>query len=184
MTLETLTDNQRQILISLPYRAGLYVSQSDQSGGDEANDNELRALENLIYGFSDGVFGSEFTQNVMAATIQSKGDWASWAHGIEQVPAECSDALVILSSVVDHKERNAYAARIMDIGEAVALAFREDTGGSFVDRIKLYFEYLKASKRAQAAKLPKRSFEDYQSISADERVALNTLAQALQVEYI
>ena len=183
--LNTLTDNQKYRLISLPYRAGLYVSHSDQSGGDEANDNELRALENLIYGFSDGVFGSELVQDIMATTIKHKDEWKNWGQDLHRVPEECSDALSILSPFVERKEQVAYASRIMDIGEAVALAFREaEEVSSFGAKIKLYFEYFSAMQKAKAAKLPKRSFDEYLAISADEREALNALAKALNRVYI
>jgi len=186
MVLQNLTDNQRQRLVSLPYRAGLYVSQSDQSGGDAANENERRALENLIYGFADGMFGSEFVQRVMAETIKRKDQWGDWASDLEKVPDECSDALSILSGFVDHKERNAYGARIMDIGEAVALAFREsnEAESGVVGRFKAYLRYLGMVRRAKAKKLPVRAFEDFLSISPDERKALSRMAAALGTDYI
>jgi len=185
MVLETFTDNQFKRLISLPYRAGLFVSASDSSGGDAASENELRALENLIYGFSDGVFGSELVQHVMAETIKHKHEWKNWHKDLAHVPKECADALSILASQVDHKERAAYARRILALGEAVALAFREDIESQAgFGRFKAYLRYLKMVRQAKAKKLPVKSFEDFLSISPDERKALLALSSALNLEYI
>jgi len=185
MILSNLTDNQTYRLASLPYRVGLYVSQSDQSGGDAASQNEVRALESLIYGFADGVFGSELVQHIMAETIRQKSKWPDWGQHLEQVPDECTDALAILSPYVDHKERAAYSLRLMDIGEAVALAFREDVAGqSGFGRMRAYFKYLSYTRKAKAKKLPVRSFDDFLSISHDERRALIMVADSLGVDYI
>jgi len=185
MILSDLTDSQKMRIISLPYRAGLYVSASDQSGGDAASENEIRALENLIYGFSDGVFGSELVQDVMAETIKHKHLWKDWKKDIEAVPDECRDALLILSGHVDHKERGAYARRVLALGEAVALAFREDISSQAgFGRFKAYLRYLKMVRKARAKKLPARNFEDFLSISSDEHRALIALSSALNVDYI
>ena len=185
MILDSLTENQRQCIVSLPYRAGLYVSQSDQSGGDAASDNEVRVLENLIYGFADGVFGSEFVQHVMSDTIKRKDQWAHWDDDVLNVPSECKEALTILSGHIDAKERGAYAARIMEVGEAVALAFREDIGASTgFGRVKAYMGYLSYKREAKAKKLSVRSFDDYLFISPSEREALRALARALEIEYV
>ena len=185
MILTNLADSQIHRIVSLPYRAGLYVSVSDQSGGDKASENELRALENLIYGFSDGVFGSELVQDVMAETIKRKHEWKDWHNDLDRVPEECYDALSILSPHFDHKERAAYARRVLALGEAVALAFREDIGSQAgFGRFKAYLRYLKMVHKAKKKKFPVKSFEDFLSISSDEREALTKLAAALKVEYI
>lgn len=183
MLLDSLTENQRYRLYSLPYRVGVYISESDDSGGEAANENERRAIENLIHGFSDGVFGSELVQNIMALTIEYKNQWAAWDENIENVPDECRDALAILSGVVDYKERSAYATRIMEIGEAVALAFRETSDISFFGSLKLRLDHFKACQRAKGQGLPPRSFDDYLAISQDERAALYKLSRALGVDY-
>ncbi len=185
MILPNLTDNQIYRLVSLPYRVGLYVSTSDETGGGTANDNELRALENLIYGFSDGVFGSELVQNVMTETINQKKNWSDWGNNLDQVPEECTDSLNILSAYVDHKERTAYAARLMEIGEAVALAFREDwSTQAGIKRLIAYCRYLAVTYKTKAKGLPVVGFEDFLSISHDERQALRKIAESLDVDYV
>jgi hypothetical protein len=119
----------------------------------------------------------------MALTIEYKNQWAAWDENIENVPDECRDALAILSGVVDYKERSAYATRIMEIGEAVALAFRETSDISFFGSLNLRLDHFKACQRAKGQGLPPRSFDDYLAISQDERAALYKLSRALGVDY-
>ena len=184
MVLPNLTDNQLYRLTSLPYRAGLFISASDKTGGDDSDEQELRAIESLIYGFSDGVFSSELVQNIMTQTIKQKDKWPEWDKDIEKVPEECADALAILSTYVDHKERMAYASRLVEIGEAVALAFREDfSTKSGVARMSAYMKYLSVVKKAKAKNMTVRSFEDFLHISYSERKALEKLSTALGVDY-
>ncbi|MFK7839750.1 MAG: hypothetical protein AB8B83_05410 [Bdellovibrionales bacterium] len=185
MFFTNFTDNQFQRLIQLPYRAGLYVSVSDDVGGEQASENEIRALENLIYGFSDGVFGSELVQHVMSETIKHKHEWKGWHDDLDKVPNECEDALAILAGHFDQKERNAYATRILSLGEAVALAFRENVEAqSGFARFKAYLHYMKCNKIAKKKSLPQKTFDDFLSISKDERLALEALATSLNLEYI
>jgi len=54
--LDQLTEDQRTLLVSLPYRAGLFVSQSDNAGGDDSDDAEMQALDNIITGYSQEIF--------------------------------------------------------------------------------------------------------------------------------
>ncbi|MCB9983440.1 MAG: hypothetical protein H6861_07195 [Rhodospirillales bacterium] len=123
--LDQLSAQQRTLIVSMPYRAGLWVSHSDDEGGDEAHEKELTALANLIDGFSQQVFGSEMLQYIMHQTLARKDEWESWSGDIDKVPEECKQALEILRAHVDEKDVKVYAMRLMELGEAVAVAFRE-----------------------------------------------------------
>ena len=181
--LEQLTDDHRAILISLPYRVGVWVSQSDSKGGAQADTKELKALSNIIHGFVSEMFGSELVQEIMTLTVQSEGQWEQWAGQISSVPGDCRIDVDILVQYGDAKDVNAYAVYLMQIGEAVAMAFRERHHISFVGKIVLYWHY--ARKRAQAAKAGQdyKNFEEFFNVSVSERRALETLAGALGTIY-
>ncbi len=185
MNLDQLTEHQKKVVCRLPYRAGLYVSQCDQSGGEDSDEEELRALHNLIHGFAANVFGSELIQYVMEETLKHKDSWFEWDKSLDMVLSECSDSISILRSYADEKEVNAYAMRIMEIGEAVALAFREDSyGDGFFGHMEARVKYWLACNKARAAKAPIRSFHDFLAISPQEREALQKLARALGTFYV
>ena len=181
--LEHLSTDQRTLIVSLPYRAGLWVSHSDDAGGDEADQKELVALSNIIHGFSEQVFGSELLQYVMNETVNRKDEWPQWAATLENVPEDCRRALDILRDHVDEKEVGAYAMRLMEIGEAVALAFREYEQKSVFDQVQVYVSYILAKLRARKQAKPAKTFDQFLNISTHERKALGALAEALDTSY-
>jgi len=181
--LDKMTEDERSLITSLPYRAGLWVSMCDDTGGGEAEEKEIQALNNIVIGFSQMVFGSELLQYIMDETVKRKGEWHEWKNGIDKVPDECVDALNILRDHVDDKEVNAYAQRLIEIGEAVALAFREYEQQSFKDKLNVYSSYIVSTFKANLKKQPSKSFEQFLNISLSERRALTALADALDTRY-
>jgi hypothetical protein len=173
----------RSLIVALPYRVGLWISQVDNTGGDEAKAKELGALSNIIHGFAHDVFGSEFVQHVMTETLARKGEWEAWGEDFERIPKECAQAVEIMKAHVDQKEIKAYAARLMEIAEAVALAFREyENMEKFSDKLEVYIAYWRAKLKSTIKKRPLKSFDQFLSVSAMERRALMRIAGALNIE--
>ncbi len=181
--LEVLTPQERQLVASLPYRAGLWVSVSDTEGGDKAEEKELIALNNIILGFAEQVFGSEFLQYVMRETVAQKDNWALWSKDIDTLPDQCRKALIILRSHFDEKEVQTYTMRLIEIGEAVALAFRESQPESPIEKLKTYVAYNISKYKATQKKQPAKTYDQYLSISPSERKAMMALAGALGLQY-
>lgn len=183
--LDGLTQQQKQLVYSLPYRAGLWVSQSDSSGGVESDEKELRALANIIEGFTGEVFGSEIVQHIMAGTMQNREKWKDWSRDIEQVPQECEQAVDILLSHFDIKEVSAFKLRLMEIGEAVAMAFREvDENTSSSTKMHMYMLFVITKIGSIFKSGITKTFDEFMNISLEERKALTELARALQTDYV
>lgn len=182
--LDQLTPDQREFVVSLPYRVGLYVSQSDKSGGDESDEKEMQALSNILQGYAQEIFGAETVQYVISETVAKKDQWGRWGAKVDAVEADCHRAVDVLSELVDPKEVSAFKQHLMEIGEAVALAFREvGDDMPFLDRLKFYFYYFRGKSRAAKQKRIYMSFDEFLNISLDERKALNKIANALNVSY-
>lgn len=182
---EQITESQKANIVSLPYRVGLWVSLSDQTGGIQADDKELVALSNIIDGFAGDVFGSELVQYIMRETLSRRQSWENWAANIGDVPGDCRKAVDVLAEHVEPKEVAAYAARLIEIGEAVALAFRErEELDSVVQKSAAYMAYGCLRLRAKVKKRRCPSFGEFLNISADERKALEKLALTLGTVYI
>lgn len=181
--LNKLTAQEKMLVVSLPYRAGLWVSAADETGGEEAHEKELTALSNIVQGFSAMVFGSELLQYIMDETTKHKDKWPQWEQDIENVPEECKQALEALRAHVDEKDVKAYAQRLVEIGEAVALAFREYEDQRFSVKLQIYLSYIVTLLKSKISKSPAKSFEQFLNISMNERKALSRLAQALGTQY-
>ena len=183
--LDDLRDEDRTLLVSLPFRVGLYVSQSDQSGGDESDEAEMQALSNLITAYSQEVFGAETVQYVISETVRRKSEWKKWATDLHYIEGECHKAVDILSAHVDEKEVNAFKNHLIEIGESVALAFREYGASTpLLDKLKVYMYYISSKRKAKKNGDVYKDWEQFINISLDERKALCFVAEALDKTYI
>ncbi|MCB1563205.1 MAG: hypothetical protein KDJ75_06485 [Alphaproteobacteria bacterium] len=180
-----LSESDKANIISLPYRVGLWVSRSDSAGGADADAQELSTLANIIDGFAGEVFGSELVQHIMSATLARRGEWADWAEDPGDIPKDCRAAAEALAAHVEPREVAAYVARLMEIGEAVALAFRErEEPDSLPQKITAYSAYGLLKLKARLKKRSCKSFDQFLNISTAERKALEKLAAAMGTAYI
>lgn len=183
--LERLTPDQKHVIVSLPYRVGLLVSHSDKSGGQGAQAQELETLANILDGFTQQVFGSELLQHVMAGTMNGRAHWSEWGADLDSVYVDCRKAVDILYALSDEKDVATYRARLLEIAEAVAVAFREAEHLSFSDKAKAYLSYMLAKRKAKSLKQSSyKSFDEFLNISMAERRVLEKVAAALGTYYI
>lgn len=180
--LARLTDNQKEIIISLPYRVGVWVSRSDSGGGSESEQQELDALSSIIHAFAEDIFGSETMQHIISATLAKKESWPRWAQNTQSLTDDCALAIDILRDHCDTKDIAAFRMQLMEIAEAVALAFQENENETIMARVKNWIEWF-ISQSHQSATARRKSFEEFLRISSSERKALTTLADALGASY-
>jgi len=169
--LSKLKIDEKDIVVRLPYRAGLWISQSDETGGTAADDAEMTALNNIMEGFTSEIFGSEDVQHIMAETMKERQRWPEWGADLQDVPDEAMQAVDILALHCDPKELSAFKHRLYEIGEAVAMAFCE------VDEAPKEPGFF-----AKLLGLGRGANGGAASISDKERKALNMLAAALNIE--
>lgn len=181
--LDDLPFDQKELLISLPYRVGAWVSHADDDGGDESDEEEKRALASIINGFTRDVFGSEAVQYIMMETLQQKDKWEEWAANTNNILEDCQKAIDIMNEVEDEKEVNAFKQRLIEIAEAVALAFREYDNLNFFTKLKVYLLYYKEKRKAQKRNQTYKTMDQFLNISLKERQALYSLAHTLDVHY-
>lgn len=169
-------------LIRLPYRIGFWLSQSDQTGGEESDELEQQALESVILSYGEDVCKSEFTQSVMEHTVALYEEWDKWDENIEDVPKECESIMYLLSTEVSPKSLNDFKSSLFEVAETVALAYREleEKETNFLDN--LYMQIRIIQKKWDA--LVKRyefSLDHVLNISPSEEEALRTLKGALRI---
>lgn len=181
--LNDLVDEQRSLLMRLPYRVGLFVSQSDDTGGEQSDEQELVALSNILTGYAGEIFVCETVQYIISETMRHKDNWDDWQQDLGDVTADCKRAVDLLADVVDEKEVNAFKQHLMEIGEAVATAFREIETSSFIDELKLKMAFTILEYKAKRAGHAYKTYEEFLNISPSERKALVALRDALDLEY-
>jgi len=178
------TEDQRDLLVSLPYRAGRWVSESDDSGGDESAESEMQVLEGLITGYAEDFLKSEFVEELMRETLARKDDWDAWSGNLDDVPRQCREAITMLGERIEQKHALSFRQNLMEIAKSVAMAYREEGEDEEYDSApqvspftRQYWDRLFARLKGEAV------VEDWSpNISKAERRVLMELSNALQVD--
>lgn len=185
MSLNALPDDIRQLIIKLPYRVGLFISMSDQSGGEDSDEAEMAALANVVTYYVEDYCKSEFAQSVMLETLRHKADWPSWHADIEHVHEDCKKVFDALTDQLEMKDILAFKNNLLEIAIAVAMAYREfDTSDPWIERFKIYLDILIERIKAMIRGETSQSFDQMLNISRDEKAALNKLAGTLGIEHM
>jgi hypothetical protein len=180
--LEKFSADEKEMLVSLPYRAGLWVSRADDAGAPEAGDKEAVTLEKIIIEKSRGMFESAFAHEVMAEICGRRGDWPRWGDSVDDVPATCEKARTAIAAKLGDHDLDGYRQNIMAIAVAVAEAFREfDFTTPLPARI---MTYMKLALDRLIGKLSGQEYEsnDILNVSYKEDVALAALAKSLGLD--
>jgi len=186
--LDNITLTQKDLIIRLPYRVGYYISQADKTGGDESDEKEMQALSNIIEGYAETMLVSEAIQYVMTETIQQKHLWGEWNAKLNMVPKECRAAMEVVEAHLGKKDMHGFQVHLMEIGEAVALAFCEvehviveeqNAVQKLQSRVGSYVHGLTGKGVAVSHKYDEAA---YINISPDEKQALSRIAQGLGIK--
>ena len=180
--LNQLPEDILSTLVALPLRVGLYVSFSDETGGDTAQEEELRALENIVTFFVEDTLKSEFAQSIMGLSLQRRQDWGEWNGDLDRVPQECSEMIGYLSDHLDPRNLHAFKNNLLEIAIAVAMAYRETAQASMAFQIKMLWNNFMGRFKPPVSNSD-RPYAYYPNISAIEKQAINKLAEALGIPY-
>ncbi|QQG37017.1 MAG: hypothetical protein HYS17_04435 [Micavibrio aeruginosavorus] len=179
--LDHFNDEDKLLLIKLPYRTGLWVSASDTTGGDESDEAERQALANIVRGFTEDFLKSEFVEEVMRETVAHMGEWDNWGENIEAIPGEIREGIALAARHIDYKQMAAFKGSLMDVAMTVAMAYREmDESTPFTQQMRIYSRYWLERVRAYLLKTQPPIMDQFLNISQDEHKALDILSAALR----
>lgn len=184
--LKALSQKDSDMFISLPYRVGLYVSMSDETGGNKAQEEELKILHNIIRQISEDFCKSEISQKMLVEAYKQRERVPEWSKNLERVPEECQRIDDLLVSYVE-LDTDILSVRdtLIDIALAVALAFRESEEGEkeeYAQPLQSPFEIFKNKILALFGKDKPMQIDErfyHPNISPSEREALITLSRAM-----
>jgi hypothetical protein len=179
--LEKFTSEQQDFLASMPYRVGLFVSQSDSSGGEESEDAEARTLEIIVRGYAEDYCKNEFVETLMKATLARKDKWGGWGENLDAVPEQCGQAIDMVVNTLDKKMVAAFKNNLFEVGLTVAMAYREEPHGSFFSNLIDDFFLLVEQYKAMFFKREARHIDEILNVSKAEREALERLKEHLRL---
>ena len=171
--------SDEMVLVSLPYRVGLYLSFSDTSGGFEAQEAEMQSLSNILREFAEDFCKSEFSQKVLMETLRQRAQWPSWSNAVENVPEEARHITDLLEIHFDDRALRAFKEVLVEIALAVAMAFHETSAEPMKPQL---WPALGDTLAKFLGMGPKHYTLSHMNISKNERVALNRLCAAMHYE--
>jgi hypothetical protein len=121
-----MTATERDLIIKLPYRVGLWISRADDKLGFFDDKVERARLEAVIERVAKHHETSSFVRNILANTLSHANDWPEWAAGVDTILADCKTGLNIVKAQSSDEDVKTYRVVLMQTAVCVAEAFQED----------------------------------------------------------
>jgi hypothetical protein len=184
VALSGFSASQQELLVRLPYRVGVWISESDDVGGADADAQEIQVLQALIVAYVQDFCKTEFVQVVMEETVAQKDKWETWHGDIDQILDECRSVMEFLDDSLSQKEIAAFRDNLIEIGYSVAMAYCElNDETSLVVKVSTYLGIWIEKIRRALTGAGEKAQEEYLNISALEQKALDELVQALSLRH-
>ncbi len=171
--LSVFTEEDAELIISLPYRVGMHVSYAEDEDGEKDDEQEMRALEMCVREIARVHEGQELTKEIAAAILNSKDKWETWSQGVFNIEPQCEKAIVALKTKAGKEEVKDYIKMTLDIATSVAQAYGE-FGEEQVE--KGFFGKIVAAVTSVSADDAAHPM----NVSAAEDTAISNIAKALK----
>ena len=174
--LEKFTPEERLLVISLPYRAAMWVSNIDDNKGSTVDDKiERKAIEGTIKRFAAASEKIPVAAAVMQDILSQKGRWNEWGLMTDEEPLlyDATKAVLAAKKHFTEAELNQYREAIWRLSVSVAQAYGEHVDPDNEMHVNNFFGKLLGSK-------PKGGSKNTENISPKEKDALKKLKSALQ----
>jgi len=123
--LSNLPEDEALKIISLPYKAGMWISHADDVDGEADDINEMKALERGIPQLAKMHEGSALVQQVANDILAMKDHWAKWEDECFFVTKQAPDIIGVIKTQFGLAEAKQYRAFTMELGKMVAQAASE-----------------------------------------------------------
>lgn len=172
-----LSEEEKNMIIRLPFRVGMWVSTSDQVGGEQSDEIERNTLYQMLFAYREDFCKSEFVEDLLSRTVAKSEYWPKWEQSLKTVPKECRIAVMLMrDNGVDEKSITSYTRALVDFAEGVAMAFNESEQAGAPNLLGKILKNLGSLFGGED------NSGYHSSISAAERRALKTLNKALLIE--
>lgn len=169
-----------ELLMSLPYKVGMWLSYADDEDGESDDEQEQKALHHCLKAIADLYEEGSLVKDVLKQTLSMKSEWPRWATQAFHVPSEAEKAVSLLQSKVTEDEMKAYAAALIEIATTVAAAYGEFSSFDEEEPEKTGFGALVGKIVSGFSDLSKDDENHPMNISAAEDSAIAELTSILK----
>lgn len=178
--LETYLPEERNLVAGLLYRAGVWMSNTDDVSGELDDEREMKALEHILTAFAKKQDGSAFVRETAQAALDSRDYWEEWAARSFDILADCEKAVSVIKQHGNRDDLRSYKATLMEIATIVAQAHGEF--GDFDDDEEEGFGAMIGKFIGKFSGMAKDDADHPMNVSPAEGSALERLALALRVK--
>jgi len=171
-------EEERVLIISLPYKVGVWVSQADDVAETEADDDkEFKALRAVLSGIAKEKQQAPFVSEIVDQTLTYQNMWPEWKAASGQTLEDVQRVIDMMRARLPEENVRNYARALKRIATVVAHAYGEFEGaegeqkdeGFFGGVITKILERVPESGEA----------ENPENVSPAEQAALKKLSEIL-----
>ena len=171
--------DQKDLLISLPYKLGIWIGHYDEQGDVKADEKERAALSEIIEYLAEDSTSTSFVTELFRDALNSREDWADWPCNEQQVLEDSKKGMKIVKDNVSDKDATAFREALLTVCEVVAQAYGEFGGLEDDESSSKWF----GAVRNAIEKLKGHSYVNMErpfNISPAEQEAISTLKTQLE----
>lgn len=175
MAFKDLTDSEKDLVISIPYRAGIWISHIDDNEKTGVDDKkEQQALDKAIEQYSKMGKKMPFVAFVCSHIMKSQIPQVSWENGTEQFFDALGQSVSICKEKLSKSDVKQYKQLIWQLAMVVAQAYGEDKDPDNEMHVNRFFEWVGTFMGTPSLKkIP-------ENMSAREKSALQKLRVVLK----
>jgi hypothetical protein len=172
-----LNQEEQALLISLPYRVGVWVSNVDDIEQTKRDDKrEMKALEIVIARLAKSHRKMPFAASIMAAIQQNQSVWKAWNNNASEnvVLGDVQNSLFLCHQKLSVSQLKQYKHAIWQIAVVVAQAYGEQEDPDNEMHVDHFFQWIGGFIIAPSLK------KAPENMSAKEKTALKKLRAILK----
>lgn len=174
--LHDMSPQERELIVGLPYRVGVWMSHMDDEEGGKDDLKEKQAMMGIINGISQSIEVPAFVREIMQEVVAHKDSWQEWKKNSLDVIPDCKRAADLLKQKISAKDRRNYKRLLLKIAGSVAGAHGEfgemEKDKGLMGRVRDWLS--DCGKKKQAI--------DFMNISPSEDAAIKELMAALRLD--
>lgn len=181
--LAQLSASECELLYSLPYRAGLFISHADDVDGGADDAAELQALQEAMKAVAGLETHAGVTAEIFNQCLRLRSEWPRWEAKAFTTPEDAKAARMMMVQKFGEPTARDFSAALMEVGTSVARAAGEYD--RFEDHARQADGFLGALMQKIVGGFAGLAEDDSghpMNVSAAEDTALATLARALKTE--
>lgn len=175
------SEEQIVLLASLPYRIGVWISDTDDEDGETDDRREMKALAVCIKMAAKEYDGPGIVDDILRETLAREKSWPSWKEGAFDVLPDCKKAVALLKDKAGIQEARNYRAAMMEVAATVAQAYGEFSSFDEIPEDEGILGKIVGKVVGGFSNLSKDDANHPMNVSAAEDSAISQLSAALKV---